>query len=154
MADGIRIAATALAFLAIVGLSTFARWQSNKKNEPSDDPENQDPSSLVMMKPFPSRTVSLLVFAALMISGLMQLVCSLWQHVATVAASSVGNNVTNSAVQFKIGSASIVFGWVSCSLIIITAFGLRLLMDSILVLTEIFDPGSDDKMYIVLTPRE
>jgi hypothetical protein len=147
----------ALAFLAILGLSTFPNGHEEEILDISDDLENS--ASLEEVTPgtsklFPSRPIALSVLGALTISGLVQLTCSLWQHVATVTASSVGGSLTNSTIDFKVGSASIAFGWISCILIILTAFGLRVIVDSIRILAEIVVTDGDDEMDIVLKPRE
>lgn len=97
-----RIAATILAFLAIVGLASFPSWHDEEAGD--DDPEG----SVREPAPYPSRMVSLVVFASLIIVGLLQLVCSLWQHVASTAASSVGGVLQDDAVQFHIGRAQIL----------------------------------------------
>jgi len=105
------------------------------------------------VKPFPRRGLSMLIYAALIISGLIQLICSLWQHVATTAAASFAGILSGEGLEAHIGGLAMALAWVSCLLLLLDAFGLRIMMDSILVLEEVFDTTDDGSIYLTLRSR-
>jgi hypothetical protein len=132
-----------LASFATLGLFTTPGWHE----------EEDENGSIREVKPFPKRGVMVLSFATMLISGLLQLVGSLWQHVAATAAKSLIGSFESQGVSSHIGQASMAFTWVACFFLLICAFMLRVTMDSVLVLSTVFSE-SDDDIYITLRSRE
>ena len=67
------------------------------------------------------------------------LVSVLWQHTASVAASTIAADFGNGSVGSGIGTAAMVLGWFGFVLFIIVTIGLLVMILSIKLLDEIVD---------------
>jgi hypothetical protein len=91
------------------------------------------------VKPFPSRPVSQISLAIIFIASIFVLVSVLWQHTASVAASTIAQDLANGSVVSGVGTTAMVLGWFSFSLLIVVTIGLLVMILSIKVLTELAD---------------
>ena len=91
------------------------------------------------MKPFPSRPVSQIALALIFISSIFVLVSVLWQHTASVAASTVAQDLGNGSVKSGVGTAAMVLGWFAFVLLIIVTIGLLVMILSIHLLDKLTD---------------
>ena len=125
------IVAIILAFLTFVLLATFPGWH-----------EEQDAStgSEVDVKPFPSRPVSQVALALIFIASIFVLVSVLWQHTASVAASTVAQDLGNGSVRSGVGTSAMVLGWFGFVLLIIVTIGLLVMILSIVMLDKLTGP--------------
>lgn len=89
------------------------------------------------MKPFPSRAVSQVALAIIFIASIFVLVSVLWQHTASVAASTIAQDFGNGSVKSGVGTTAMVLGWLSFALLIIVTIGLLVMILSINVLREL-----------------
>lgn len=136
-----RISVIVLAFIAVLGLASFPEWHD----------ETSEAGSLREVRNFPSRGISNLAFGALVIAGLLQVICSVWQHVAAAASTSLGKAFNDQGAGFHVGKAAIGLCWSASFLILFTAFALRVMLDSVVVLSTMVEDNDD--MYILLQPR-
>lgn len=88
------------------------------------------------MKPFPSRPVSQVALAIIFIASIFVLVSVLWQHTASVAASTIAEDFGNGAVRSGVGTSAMVLGWFSFTLLIIVTIGLLVMILSIRMLSQ------------------
>ena len=122
-----RFIATALAFLAILVLSTFPGWH----------PETDENGSEREVKDFPSKTVSYLAIASVALASIFLFVSILWQHIASAAAASMVRSLTYGAAEGSVGAAGIALGWTAVVCQIIVGLGIMLMILSIKILNAI-----------------
>ena len=113
-------------------LATFPGWHE----------EYNDQDSIRDVKPFPSRPVSQAALALIFISAVFTLVSVLWQHTASVAASTIAQDLGNGSVKSGVGTSAIVLGWFGFALLIVVTIGLLVMILSIRLLDELVDPDS------------
>ena len=64
----------------------------------------------------------------------------LWQHTASVAASTIAQDLGNGSVRSGVGTTAMVLGWFGFSLLIVVTIGLLVMILSI----QLFDKMTDD----------
>lgn len=89
------------------------------------------------VKPFPSRPVSQIALALIFIASIFVLVSVLWQHTASVAASTIAQDLGNGSVKSGVGTSAMVLGWFAFALLIIVTIGLLIMILSIIVLDKL-----------------
>ncbi|CAF9917678.1 MAG: hypothetical protein GOMPHAMPRED_001348 [Gomphillus americanus] len=118
------IVAIIFSFVCFILLATFPGWHE----------EVNDNDSLEDVKPFPSRPVSQAALALIFVASIFVLVSVLWQHTASVAASTIAADLGNGSVQSGVGTSAMVLGWFSFVLFIIVSIALLVMIISIKVL--------------------
>ena len=102
-----------LAFACFILLATFPGWHEEIDEHGSD----RD------VKPFPSRPVSQIALALIFVASVFVLVSVLWQHTASVAASTIAQDLGNGSVKSGVGTAAMILGWFGFALLIIVTIG-------------------------------
>ncbi|KAJ5469672.1 hypothetical protein N7539_009290 [Penicillium diatomitis] len=123
------IVAVILAFFCFILLATFPGWHE----------EPDESGSAVEVKPFPSRPVSQAALALIFVSSVFVLVSVLWQHTASVAASTIAQDFGNSVVKSGVGTSAMVLGWFGFVLLVIVTIGLLMMILSISMLRKLTD---------------
>lgn len=103
------IIAVILAFFCFILLATFPGWHEEVDASGSEKE----------VKPFPSRPVSQAALALIFVSSVFILVSVLWQHTASVAASTVAQDMGNGSVKSGVGSSAMVLGWFGFALMVV-----------------------------------
>jgi hypothetical protein len=67
------------------------------------------------------------------------LVSVLWQHTASVAASSMVQNLANGSLKSGVGSSAMVLGWFGFGLLVVVTIGLLVMILSISMLRRLTD---------------
>lgn len=116
-----RIIAIIFAFFCFILLATFPSWHE----------EIDERGSEKDVKPFPSRAVSQVALALIFVASVFVLVSVLWQHTASVAASTIAQDLGNGALKSGIGTSAIVLGWFGFALFITVTIGLLVIILSI-----------------------
>jgi uncharacterized membrane protein len=116
-----RITAIPLSFITLLLLATFPGWYE----EEDDDGERE-------VKPFPSRSVSIVALYAILIACLFTFIAVLVQHVASATGSTMVESLSYGTVRGKVGSASHVMGWTGLVLYVIVASGLGVVIFDIM----------------------
>jgi hypothetical protein len=88
------------------------------------------------VKPFPSRPVSYIVLALLILASLLIFVSVYWQHIASSAAVTMGQSLSYGTVKGKVGAVAMVLGWGSVFLDILAGVAMYVMILSIKVLSE------------------
>lgn len=115
--------------MAICLLATFPGWHV----------ETDEAGSERDVKPFPSRPVSQVAMAALILATLLALVSMMWQHTASVAAATMAEDMAYGTVKAEVGPAAVALGWIGLALLAIPALGLFALTRSITLLDRLTD---------------
>lgn len=123
------IVAIVLAFVCFLLLATFPGWHE----------EHDDNGSDREVKPFPSRPVSQVALALIFVASVFVLVSVLWQHTASVGASTIAQDLGNGSVKSGVGTAAMILGWFGFALLIIVTIGLLVMILSIRILAELTD---------------
>lgn len=124
-----RIIAIILAFICFILLATFPGWHE----------EVDDRGSEADVRPFPSRPVSQVALALIFVASIFVLVSVLWQHTASVAASTIAQDLGNGSVKSGVGSTAMILGWFGFTLFIIVTIGLLVMILSISILDKLTD---------------
>ena len=95
------------------------------------------------MKPFPSRPVSQAALALIFVSCVFVLVSVLWQHTASVAASTIAQDMGNGSVKSGVGSGAMVLGWFGFGLLVVVTIGLLAMILSIRLIRQLTDEEED-----------
>ncbi|OJJ00050.1 hypothetical protein ASPVEDRAFT_541230 [Aspergillus versicolor CBS 583.65] len=123
------IIAVILAFFCFIVLATFPGWH-----------EETDPSgSEVEVKPFPSRPVSQVALALIFVAAVFVLVSVLWQHTASVGASTIAQDLGNGSVKSGVGTSAMVLGWFGFALMVIVTIGLLVMILNLRLLRQLTD---------------
>lgn len=80
-----------------------------------------------------------MALAALSVASLLALVSMMWQHTASVAAATTGQDMAYGAVKSQVGAASMTLGWIGLALLIIPGMGLLVMIQSISLLDRLTD---------------
>ncbi|KAF1962843.1 hypothetical protein CC80DRAFT_530744 [Byssothecium circinans] len=128
--SGLLLMAVILAFFTCCLLATFPGWHEER---------DAGTGSEVDVKPFPSRPVLEVSSTSAVVAALLCLVASLWQHVGSVGAATMSETANYGNVKAEIGTSAVVMGWVSFSLMTISAIGVVCIMVSIRVLDRLTD---------------
>lgn len=72
-------------------------------------------------------------------SSVFVLVSVLWQHTASVAASTIAQDMGNSVVKSGVGTSAMVLGWFGFVLLVIVTIGLLIMILSISMLRKLTD---------------
>ncbi|KAJ5998749.1 hypothetical protein N7451_006559 [Penicillium sp. IBT 35674x] len=123
------IVAVILAFFCFILLATFPGWHEEVGDSGSD----------VEVKPFPSRPVSQAALALIFVSSVFVLVSVLWQHTASVAASTIAQDMGNGSVKSGVGTSAMVLGWFGFVLMVIVTVGLLVMILSIRMIRKLTD---------------
>lgn len=124
-----RIVAIVLAFICFILLATFPGWHE----------ETDERGSERDVKPFPSRPVSQIALALIFVASVFVLVSVLWQHTASVAASTIAQDLGNGSVKSGVGTTAMILGWFGFALFIIVTIGLLVMILSISLLDRLTD---------------
>lgn len=124
-----RIVAIILAFFCFLILATFPGW-----HEDVDESGSQQ-----QVHPFPSRPVSQVALALIFIASVFVLVSVLWQHTASVAASTIAQDLGNGSVRSGVGARAMILGWFGFALLIVVTIGLLVMIISISMLDKLTD---------------
>lgn len=122
-----RIVALVLAFFCFVLLATFPGWHEEVDSTGSERE----------VKPFPSRPVSQAALALIFISSVFVLVSVLWQHTASVAASTIAQDMGNGSVKSGVGTSAMILGWFGFGFLVIVTIGLLVMILSISLLRQL-----------------
>ncbi|EAW09496.1 Fig1 domain-containing protein [Aspergillus clavatus NRRL 1] len=123
------IVAVILAFLCFVLLATFPGWHE----------EIDASGSEAEVKPIPSRPVSQVALALTFIASVFVLVSVLWQHTASVAATTIAQDMGNGSVKSGVGSSAMVLGWFGFVLLVIVTIGLLVMILSAKLIAQLTD---------------
>jgi len=123
------IVAIILAFLCLILLATFPGWHA----------ETDASGSQLDVKPFPSRPVSQTALALIFISSVFVLVSVLWQHTASVAASTIAQDLGNGSVKSGVGTSAMILGWFGFGFLVVVTIGLLVMIVSIRILQDLTD---------------
>ncbi|OJD14422.1 hypothetical protein AJ78_05223 [Emergomyces pasteurianus Ep9510] len=123
------IVAIIFAFFCFLLLATFPGWHE-EIGENGDDRE---------VKRFPSRAVSQAALALIFVSSVFILVSVLWQHTASVAASTIAQDLGNGVVKSGVGTSAMILGWFGFALLVIVTIGLLMMILSISLLQRLTD---------------
>ncbi|KAF7591154.1 hypothetical protein BBP40_001928 [Aspergillus hancockii] len=121
------IVAVILAFFCFVLLATFPGWHEEIHEEGTE------------VKPFPSRPVSQAALALIFVASVFVLVSVLWQHTASVAASTIAQDMGNGSVKSGVGTSAMVLGWFGFGLLVVTTIGLLVMILSIKLIRQLTD---------------
>lgn len=124
-----RIVAVVLSFFCFILLATFPGWHEERDESGSD----------VEVKPFPSRPVSQAALALIFVSSVFVLVSVLWQHTASVAASTIAQDMGNGSVKSGVGTSAMVLGWFGFVLLVVVTIGLLVMILSISLIRKLTD---------------
>jgi len=91
------------------------------------------------VKPFPSRAVSQIALALIFVASVFVLVSVLWQHTASVAASTIAQDLGNGSVKSGVGTTAMVLGWFGFALLIVVTIGLLVMILSISMFEKLTD---------------
>jgi len=116
-----------LAFICFVLLATFPGWHE----------EIDDSGSERSVKPFPPRSVSQVALALIFVASIFILVSVLWQHTASVAASTIAQDLGNGSVRSGVGATAMILGWFGFALLIVVTIGLLVMILSMQLLSKI-----------------
>lgn len=105
------IVAIILATVVLLLLATFPGYDEGD--------EDEEPR-----KRMPSRAVSQVSLAVVFVAAIFVLVSVLWQHTASVAASTIAETMGNGSVETGVGVTAMVLGWFGFALLIIVTIGL------------------------------
>ncbi|KAL4779408.1 Ca2+ regulator and membrane fusion protein Fig1-domain-containing protein [Aspergillus varians] len=123
------IIALILAFFCFIVLATFPGWH-----------EEIDPrGSEIEVKPFPSRPVSQVALALIFVAAVFVLVSVLWQHTASVGASTIAQDLGNGSVKSGVGTSAMVLGWFGFALMVIVTIGLLVMILNLRLLRQLTD---------------
>ncbi|WEW60133.1 Rad2 nuclease [Emydomyces testavorans] len=123
------IVAVIFAFFCFLLLATFPGWHEEITEDGSDRE----------IKPFPSRAVSQVALALIFVASVFVLVSVLWQHTASVAASTVAQDLGNGSVKSGVGTSAMILGWFGFGLLVLVTIGLLAMILSISLLTKLTD---------------
>ena len=123
------IIAIVLAFLTFLLLATFPGWHTTSS---SDGSEHE-------VKPFPSRAVSQVALATIFVASVFVLVSVMWQHTASVAASTIAQDLGNGSVKSGVGTTAMILGWFAFGLLVVVTLGLLVMILSIQLLDRLTD---------------
>jgi multisubunit Na+/H+ antiporter MnhB subunit len=118
-----------LAFFCFIVLATFPGWHE----------EVLDTGSEREVKPFPSRPVSQAGLALIFVSSVFVLVSVLWQHTASVAASTIAQDMGNGSVKSGVGSSAMLLGWFGFVMLVIVTIGLLVMCLSLKLMRQLTD---------------
>lgn len=91
------------------------------------------------MKPFPSRPVSQVALALIFVAAVFVLVSVLWQHTASVGASTIAQDLGNGSVKSGVGTSAMVLGWFGFALMVIVTIGLLVMILNLRLLRQLTD---------------
>lgn len=123
------IIAVILAFFCFILLITFPGWHE------IDDGTGSEKE----VRPIPSRAVSQVALALIFVSSVFVLVSVLWQHTASVAASTIAQDIGNGSVKSGVGTSAMVLGWFGFGLLVVVTVGLLVMILSIKLLRQLTD---------------
>lgn len=72
-------------------------------------------------------------------SAVFVLVSVLWQHTASVAASTIAQDMANGSVKSGVGASAMVLGWFGFGLLVVVTVGLLVMVLSIGMLSQLTD---------------
>lgn len=113
------IVALILAFFALLLLLTFPGWHAEETH------------GMLQFKRVPSRALSQVCLALCFVATVFILVTVLWQHTASVAASTITQDFGNGSVKSGVGASAMVLGWFGFALLLITTIGILIMIMSI-----------------------
>lgn len=133
------IIACSLIFLSTAILTTFPGWHEEK----DDNGSERD------VKPFPSRSMSILAAALQTFGFLLSLVAMVWQHCSAISYAVSIERFTGGTIIGRVGLTAITIGWTGCVLALTVSVGLVIMILSIALLDSLgeetpLQPRQDD----------
>jgi len=125
------IIAIILAALVLVLLASFPVYEQ----EAADGPPR---------KRLPSTFISQICLAIIFVASIFILVSVLWQHTASVAASTIAENMGSGSISTGVGVSAMVLGWFGFALLIIVTIGLLVMILSMQLVEQLTDLDDDD----------
>lgn len=116
----------------MAGLSTFPGWHE-------DTDQDQETDDVVVVKPFPSRTVSGICAVCMGFSTLLSLTAATWQHVAATSSASVVEYAFDKGWVTEVGSVAAGLVWASFFMNAIVMIGLIVMIASTDLLSRLTD---------------
>ena len=89
--------------------------------------------------------MSQVALAAAFVSAILLLISSIWQHIAVVAFTSGVAGLASTVVRTDVGTAAIVFLWVSFVSIVLVMIGLLVMIISINLLDALTDDDTSGR---------
>ena len=83
--------------------------------------------------------VSALVDDSVFVASVFVLVSVLWQHTASVAASTIAQDMGNGSVKSGVGTSAMVLGWFGFGLMVVVTIGLLVMILSISLIKQLTD---------------
>lgn len=118
-----RIAVVIFAAISICILLTFPGPNEVDENESGDSSH-----------PLPSSRAAYSAFATSTLASLLSVVSMLWQHLASVAATTTAEDMAFGTLESNIGINAMVMGWVGVAAFVMVSIGLWMMILSFLLL--------------------
>ncbi|KFA70939.1 hypothetical protein S40288_10228 [Stachybotrys chartarum IBT 40288] len=129
---GLIILCIILGLAYIVLLSTFPGWHEEEGSEGSER----------VVKPFPSRQVSVAALVCSSVGSFVLFVAVAWQHIAVASAATLLEGMRYGLVDVTVGIEAAVLAWLSVFLSCVCTIGLAVMVLSIRVLSQLVE-GSE-----------
>ncbi|KAJ8064150.1 hypothetical protein OCU04_006504 [Sclerotinia nivalis] len=120
--DGLLYISLTFALITITILSFIPSWKTEKDSDTGSERE---------VKPFPSRKISNTVCAASGSAAIFAFVSVLWQHLAAVSALKIIENMSYGGLMGKVGTNSMVVGWLGVLMLWLAFMGCLLMVLSL-----------------------
>src|SRR5256885_1759384 len=78
-------------------------------------------------------------YFGIFVSSVFVLVSVLWQHTASVAASTIAQDMGNGSVKSGVGTSAMVLGWFGFVLLVVVTIGLLVMILSISLIRKLTD---------------
>lgn len=83
--------------------------------------------------------MSQVALALIFVASVFVLVSVLWQHTASVAASTIAQDMGNGSVKSGVGTSAMILGWFGFGLLVVVTIGLLVMILSISLLNQLTD---------------
>lgn len=83
--------------------------------------------------------MSQVALALIFVAAVFVLVSVLWQHTASVAASTIAQDMGNGSVKSGVGTSAMILGWFGFGLLVVVTIGLLVMILSISLLNQLTD---------------
>lgn len=80
-----------------------------------------------------------MALALIFVASVFVLVSVLWQHTASVAASTIAQDMGNGSVKSGVGTSAMILGWFGFGLLVVVTIGLLVMILSISLLNQLTD---------------
>ncbi len=83
--------------------------------------------------------MSQVALALIFVAAVFVLVSVLWQHTASVGASTIAQDLGNGSVKSGVGTSAMVLGWFGFALMVIVTIGLLVMILNLRLLRQLTD---------------